>query len=150
MKVLLGLGNPLGRDDALGLRLAERFHAPGWLALPAQSVENALGLVEKIAPELLVIVDAAEMGLPPGSIRRLPLQWGQTMVGSTHGLPLGLLLALSGLKNVVLIGVEPKDRGLGEGVSPEVEEALENLAQILRQGQIHQIPKLIPNEEEEI
>ncbi len=148
-KVLLGVGNPLGRDDALGLRLAERLKGTDWVAIPAQSLENALGIVGKLAPDLLVVVDAAEMGLPPGSIRRLPLLQASTMLASTHGLPLPLLLALSGISQAVLIGVEPKERGLGEGLSPEVAEALDRLVQLLAAGRLTEIPELVPKKEEQ-
>jgi hydrogenase 3 maturation protease len=89
-KILLGLGNPVGRDDAVGLRVAEALREAEWLSIPAPALENVLGLVEKEKPEKLVIVDAAEMGLPPGTIRRLPLGKGAEMLGSTHGLPLSL------------------------------------------------------------
>lgn len=148
-KVLLGIGNSFGHDDALGFRLAERFQAPGWVAIPSLSVENAVGVVAKLRPEFLVVVDAAEMGLPPGSIRRLPLAHPSAMLGSTHGLPLPFLLSLSGVSNIVVIGVEPKDRGLGEGLSPEVEEALSRLTEILEAGRIGEIPELIPNEKDQ-
>lgn len=148
-KVLLGIGNPLGRDDALGFRLAERFHAPGWTSIPTQSVENVMGTIAKLKPDLLVVVDAAEMGLPPGSIRRLPLLPPSVMLGSTHGLPLPLLLSLSGVSQVVVIGVEPKDRGFGEGLSAEVEEALLRLSEILAASRIAEIPELFPNEQDQ-
>lgn len=150
IKVLLGIGNPLGRDDALGFRLAQRFQAQGWVAIPSPSGENAVGAVAKLKPELLVVVDAAEMGLPPGSIRRLPLAHPSTMLGSTHGLPLPLLLALSGVPEVVVIGVEPKDRGLGEGLSPEVEEAISRLTALLQAGRIAEIPELVPNKKDQV
>lgn len=148
-KVLLGLGNPLGRDDALGLRLAERFQAPGWTSIPGQSVENVIGMIAKVKPELLVVVDAAEMGLSPGSIRRLPLKHPSAMLGSTHGISLPLLLSLSGVSHVVMVGVEPKERGLGEGLSPEVEEALGRLSEILAADRLAEIPELVPNEEDQ-
>jgi len=141
-KILLGLGNPLGRDDALGLRVAEALRGTEWLSIPAISLENVLGMVEREKPEKLVIVDAAEMGLPPGTIRRLPLSQSVGMLGSTHGLPLPLLLSLSGIKDVILIGVEPKERGSGLGLSPEVEEAISHLISLLKADRIAEIPEL--------
>jgi hydrogenase 3 maturation protease len=141
-KVLLGLGNPLGRDDGVGLYVASKLHGTDWLAIPAQSLENVWGKVEKEKPEKLVIVDAAEMGLPPGTIRRLPLGKGAEMLGSTHGLPLSLLLSLVGVPEVVLIGIQPKEYGLGEGLSPEVHAAADSLIRLLRENREHEIPEL--------
>lgn len=141
-KILLGLGNPVGRDDAVGLWVAEALRGTEWLSIPAPALENVLGLVEKEKPEKLVIVDAAEMGLPPGTIRRLPLGKGAEMVGSTHGLPLPFLLSLVDVPEVVLIGIQPKEYGLGEGLSPEVQAAADSLIRLLRENREHEIPEL--------
>lgn len=142
-KVLLGLGNLLGRDDAVGFFVASAFRAPDWLTIPAPSLENVWGIVEKERPEKLVIVDAAQMGLPPGSIRRLPLKEGAEMVGSTHGLPLSLLLSLVRVKEIVLIGIQPKEYGVGEGLSPEVLAAADLLVRLLQENWEHEIPELV-------
>ncbi len=143
-KVLLGLGNPLGRDDAVGFYVASTFRAPDWVAIPAQNLENVWGIVEKEKPEKLVIVDAADMGLPPGSIRRLPLTEGAEMVGSTHGLPLSLFLSLAKVQEVVLIGIQPRDYGVGEGLSPEVQAAAHLLGQLLQENREQEISEFIP------
>lgn len=141
-KILIGLGNPFGRDDAVGLRVAQALEGSDWLSFPTQALENVLGAVEKENPEKVVIVDAAEMGLPPGTIRRLPLDTTEKMLGSTHGLPVSFLLSLVKAPKVVLIGIQPKEYGIGEGLSPEVAEAAQRLAQILRDGKEEEIPNL--------
>lgn len=145
-KVLLALGNRLGRDDALGMRVAEGLQGSDWQVITTTNIENALGLIGRIRPELLVVVDAASMGLPPGSIRRLPLFPSERMLGSTHGLPLSFLLSqIQGAAGeIVLIGVEPKELGFGGGLSPEVEEAARTLAELLREGRISAIPEIPP------
>jgi hydrogenase 3 maturation protease len=141
-KILLGLGNPVGRDDAVGLRVAEALREAEWLSIPASALENVLSLVEKEKPKKLVIVDAAEMGLPPGTIRRLPLGKGAEMLGSTHGLPLSFLLSLVDVPEVILIGIQPKEYGLGEGLSPEVQAAADSLIRLLRENREYEIPEL--------
>jgi hydrogenase 3 maturation protease len=122
--------------------VAEALRGAEWLSIPAPALENVLGLVEKEKPEKLVIVDAAEMGLPPGTIRRLPLGKGAEMLGSTHGLPLSFLLSLVHVPEVVLIGIQPKEYGLGEGLSPEVQAAVDSLTRLLRENREHEIPEL--------
>lgn len=141
-KVLLGLGNPLGRDDGVGFYVARALQGSEWLAIPTSTLENVWGMVEKAQPEKLLIVDAAEMGLPPGSVRRLPLQKGAEMVGSTHGLPLSFFLPLVRTKDIVLIGIQPKEYGVGEGLSPEVRAAADFLVRLLQEGNEGEIPEL--------
>lgn len=141
-KILIGLGNPLGQDDAVGLRVAEALRGTDWQTLATPALENVLGVVQDLAPEILVVVDAAEMGLPPGSVRRLPLRWYEKMLASTHGLPLPFLLSLLKAKEVVLIGIQPKDRGFGESLSPEVANAAGSLVQLLKENRVKEIPQL--------
>ena len=126
----------------MGLRVAEALRGTEWLSIPAPALENVWGLVEKEKPEKLVIVDAAEMGLPPGTIRRLPLKKGAEMLGSTHGLPLSFLLSVVHVPEVMLIGIQPKEYGLGEGLSPEVRAAAEALIHLLRENREHDISEL--------
>ena len=143
-KMLIGVGNPLGRDDGVGVYVARAMAGDsGWWAIPAGlALENALGLVERERPELLVIVDAADMGLPPGSFRRLPLERAEEMLGSSHALPLGFLAGIiqRAAREVVLIGVQPADLSLGDGLSPEVKKGAEELVALLRVGKLEEIP----------
>ena len=145
-RVLIGVGNPLGRDDGVGVYVAQALSgAPGWRVIPAGPfLENALGLVKRERPELLVIVDAANMGLPPGEFRRLPLESAPRMLGSTHGLPLDFLLGLlkDAAREVTLVGIQPRDLSLGQGLTPEVRKGADELISLLQEVAIETIPWL--------
>jgi len=145
-RVALGVGNPLSRDDGVGPQVAERLDgAEGWQAIDCgTSLENASGIVAREHPDLLVIIDAAEMGLPAGSIRRLPIDSSDRMLASTHGLPLEFVIDRLGstVGRVLLIGIEPEDTSFGEGLSSAVEEAADTLAEILRSGTLDRIRML--------
>ncbi len=134
----------MGRDDGVGVYVARAMAGDsGWWAIPAGlALENALGLVERERPELLVIVDAADMGLPPGSFRRLPLERAEEMLGSSHALPLGFLAGIiqRAAREVVLIGVQPADLSPGEGLSPKVKKAADDLISLLKSGKLELIP----------
>ena len=144
-KMLIGVGNPLGRDDGVGVYVAQLLQGePGWIAVPAgPALENALSLAERLRPELLVIVDAADMGLPPGSFRRLATESAPRMLGSTHALPLDFALKLvqEVAGEISLIGIQPHDLSLGEGLTPEVKEGAERLASLLRSGAWQEIAR---------
>jgi len=56
------------------------------------------------------------------------------MLGSTHGLPLSFLLSFVRVREVVLIGIQPKEYGIGEGLSPEVRAAADTLIRLLREN----------------
>jgi hydrogenase 3 maturation protease len=144
-KVVLGVGNRLSHDDGFGSLLAQRLRGTDWTAIDAgTALENITGEVRDLAPDLLVIVDAAQMGLPPGSVRRLPLEATDRMLASTHGLPLPFVIRLLGdaAKETVLIGVEPGDLSLGEGLSPSMDAAMEGLVKRFKAGELQAIPSL--------
>ncbi len=148
-RAVLGVGNPLRRDDGVGVEVAAGVRGTDWEVLTAGlSVENALGIVRRLAPDLLVVVDAAEMGLPPGSVRRLPLAAGEQMLGSTHGLPLPFLLSTvrGCVGEIVLIGIQPADRSLGEGLTHAACAAASEVVACLRNDDLKRILPLLSPE----
>jgi len=145
-RVLLGVGNHLSRDDGVGPAVARAMDGvDGWMTIDCGiALENASGIVAREEPDLLVIVDAAQMGLPPGSIRRLPIESTDRMLASTHGLPLSFVIERIGaaVQETVLIGIEPGDLTFGEGISEPVSKAADALAEILRGGDAERVPAL--------
>ena len=146
-RVLLGVGNRLSRDDGAGPVLAERLVGSDWLAIDCgTSLENVGGVVSREEPELLVIADAARMGLPPGEVRRLPRPSVDRLLATTHGLPLAFFLDRLGAAagEIVLLGIEPADLSFGEGLSADVSAAIERLIERLTSGPgaIESIPLL--------
>ena len=144
-RVLLGVGNRLSRDDGVGPEVASRLQgARDWVSVDCgPALENASGLVVRESPDLLVVVDAARMGLAPGSIRRVPLPARDRMLASTHGLPISFVWEriASAVGRTVLIGIEPGDLSFGEGLSPAVGAAADALVSRLRAGDVDGIPE---------
>ncbi len=143
--VLWGIGNPLGGDDGVGVHLAEVLgaHPPvGMNVVSCETVpENYLAPLQRHLPELLLVVDAADMGLPPGSCRRMEAQDLISVSWGTHGSSLPHLLAPLDLA-VIFIGIQPLVRTLGTELSPPVAAAAHRLATILRCGNWDHIPSL--------
>jgi len=147
--VVLGLGSPLRRDDFVGVAvvrelrrlLAERARsgdeAAGRVLLleGGSAPENVLGLVARAEPSHVLIIDAADLGREPGSAALIrPEEAGSSHLPSTHTLPLRFLcsyLASLTRARLLVLGVQPKDLGFGEGLSPEVAEAARHLAELL-------------------
>jgi len=133
--VLWGVGNPLGRDDGAGVRLAEALISDpprGIEVVVCETVpENYLAPLRRRPPERLLVVDAADMGLRPGAIRRLEAEDILSVSWGTHGTPLPRLLSPLGLR-VTFIGVQPLDRSLGTTLSPPVATAVSCLERIVR------------------
>jgi hydrogenase 3 maturation protease len=139
MNLLLGIGNPRHGDDALGPVFARAFRHPDWRCLNAATApENFTGLVRRLHPHLLVLLDAADMGQPPGTLRRIDPDFIASGDFGTHAGSLGQLAAyLSDCAGrVVILGIQPASTTPGARLSPTVRATLKQLAAVLAAGQL--------------
>lgn len=141
---ILGVGAELCHDDAAGLYLIERLSAR--IGIPVGVVqerlllisggpapENFSGLIREFRPDLLVVVDAAFLELPAGSIQLLPEEKAAGLSFSTHMLPLPMLISYLRLTcgcQTCLVGIQPASTEQGIGMSPRVAEGAELLAEL--------------------
>jgi hydrogenase 3 maturation protease len=164
-ELILGIGNNLKGDDGVGPyvvgRLNDRLCSPAATPDGAAAAgagmerfaidcgmvpENSGSVVRQHGPHRVLLVDAAEMGLPPGSARAIPPEKAGLMCVSTHRMPLSLFVSY--LKefcpNVVLIGIQPERIELGAAMSREVIEAADRLAALIAEGRLSEI-RLLEN-----
>jgi hydrogenase 3 maturation protease len=98
----------------------------------AHAPENCTGAIRRLAPDLVILVDAAEMGDPPGTIRWIDWRDAGGLRASTHTLSLYMMakyLAADLACDVGLIGIQPQDTALGAPVSSVVRRAARAAAQ---------------------
>ena len=135
---LIGVGNPLRSDDAAGVLVArglENRATDRLLVIEAcQAPENRTGELRRFAPDLVLIVDAAEMGESPGTIRWIPEERIDGMSASTHSLPLSMLAHYLKLELnciVMFLGIQPASNDVGERVSEDVLQAVSEIVEAL-------------------
>ncbi len=136
--LVLGLGNPILRDDSVGLRVAERLKS--LLADRAgvtvdEDYWGGLRLMERmVGYDRAIVIDAMAPEGEPGKIRLLgPDSLPTQRSASAHdvGLPTALRLGreagahLPAAEDILLIGIEAADvLNFGEKCTPEVEAAV--------------------------
>lgn len=134
--LVLGLGNLLLGDDGVGLRLLDQL-AAGDCSEDVEFIDGGtqglalLGYLED--RELVVVLDAIQLGDPPGTIHVVncaEIERMQAMRSSTSHESNALeLLAYARLlgwqpRHLVLVGIEPESTRTGIGLSASVEAAL--------------------------
>lgn len=160
--IVLGIGNRLGGDDAAGTLVVDILN-PALKALSAgRDKANALPCAEITAidagtapesytsvirrqqPDLLILVDAADMGLPPGALRTIPPERIGTLSFSTHSMPLSMFISyVKGLcGKVLLVGVQPARTEIGTVISGAVRTSVNKLAEAILEGRVTEIPPL--------
>lgn len=135
---ILGVGNTLRGDDALGPEFISRLRGklPKNVKLIDGGVapENFIGHIRQFKPTHVLLIDAASFGGKPGEMRLISPEHISGVALSTHSIPLHILADLIGRcvgAKVMLLGVEPKSLNLGENLSPEVRESVELGSKIL-------------------
>jgi hydrogenase 3 maturation protease len=126
---IVGVGHELRGDDAAGPVVARALtpmaRAHDWLLVieAGPAPENCTGALRRFCPDLVILIDTAQMELEPSSVRWL--SWKDTcgISASTHGLPLHLVACY--LHNelgceVALIGIQPASTDFGATLSPVV------------------------------
>lgn len=153
--LVLGIGNRLGGDDAAGSRvvdiLNQRRH--GAKACPGSELtaidagtapESYTSVIRQHRPDLLILVDAADMGLPPGALRIITPDKISIPSFSTHRMPLSAFISYvkEFCGEVLLVGVQPRQAETGSRLSKAVRESVSNLAEVIMEGRIGGIPLL--------
>jgi len=144
----MGVGNDIRGDDAVGELVAREFDNDEWKTVDCGSVpENHIIMVEEKEYDTVVIVDAANMELEPGEIRIVSRESLNVFTMSTHALPLSLVIDYleERVKEVYLIGIQPKDMRLKEGMTTELHEAKDKILNLLNSGEWRNIQKLEKN-----
>ena len=134
---VVGVGNVLKGDDGAGPALVALLASRGarFPYVDASMVpENYGGWVVKQGLNAVVFVDAVDFGGAPGEWRVIPFGDLMHSASSTHRLSLHFLiryLTEQWKGEPLLVGVQPKSLKLDDGLSPEVEAGVRELAEAL-------------------
>ena len=136
--VILGIGNTLLADEGAGIHVIDRLRAEGGLDDGVDLVDGgtlSFFLARTIEDaDKLIVVDAAEMGVSPGSVRvyegeQMDAFLGSNRKRSVHEVGLIDLMAMAALagrlpERRALIGIQPKSVDWSVVPSAPVAEAI--------------------------
>ena len=139
---IVGLGNRMRGDDAIGLIVAERLRSR--VNRHTEVLEAEMAGVELLewftAARAVFVIDAVHSGAPPGTVHRCDASTGPIspvyVPHSSHALTgtdalelartLGLLPPM-----VIVFGIEVGDTGMGRPLSREVDQAIEQVVELI-------------------
>ena len=160
-ELILGIGNVLKGDDGIGVYVVEKINeylseisgseqvkATGDWKITAIDCnitpENYTSVIRKYNPGRLILVDAADMGLTPGSHRLIPPGKIGLMCISTHNMPLSLFVSYVGgyCGDIVLIGIQPERIDFGAALSGVVQKGGDEVARLIVERRLGEIETL--------
>jgi hydrogenase maturation protease len=137
--LVLGLGNVLWADDGFGVRAVEtlqrRYRFPDHVTVMDGGTQGFCLLRHVQAADILVVFDAVDCGLAPGSLKQIEGDEVPKLLGarktSLHQAGFDEVLALAGMLgdhpgHLLLIGVQPVElEDFGGGLRPAVQRQIE-------------------------
>lgn len=133
---IVGIGHEVRGDDAAGLIVARKLrrmlaHRAHILVVEGgHAPENSTGPLRRFAPDLVLMIDAAQLDAPPGTVRLLP--WEQTtgLSASSHTLPPYMVARYITMElgcEVALLGIQPCHTTLLVGLSPKIKTTVDDI-----------------------
>ncbi len=141
--LVIGLGNVLMRDEGIGVRATEELESRYELPDDIEVIDGGTSGTELLEPmrgiEHLIVADAVNTGAPVGTLARIAGEqvpaFFQTKI-SNHQLGLSDLLAVLSVTNqapktVTIVGMVPYVLENELGLSPEAEQRMEEMIDML-------------------
>jgi len=138
---VLGVGSPLRSDDGAGMLVIQKLEeslpsCPDLLLCGGETApENFTGKIKSFQPDLLIVVDACDVGLAPGSVVEIPPEKVGGPTFCSHMLPvkvmINYLIHETGT-DVILLGLQYKSLLFDGPVSQEMTQAVDHLCGMLQ------------------
>jgi len=132
--VFIGIGNPLRRDDNIGVKIIEGLEGNvphSVLLIKSETVpENFLEPIIQFKPTHILLIDAALLDTKPGSIKLMHSLPVSRLPISTHTLPLQIFCEyLTRIINtkIALLLIQPEDTSFGEGLTQRLDAVRKKL-----------------------
>ena len=141
-KLFVGIGNVLKSDDGTGVYISRKIEVRDNISslTVETSIENYIGKINSINPDILILVDCVDLNLTPGSFKILTLNQIQDITFNTHNISLRRLSDFFRMQ-VYILGIQPEKVEFGENISYLVKSVANRIVkQINKQEVCHGCP----------
>lgn len=130
--LFVGIGNVLKKDDGVGVYISRKIKNTKWITtITAEvSIENYIGKINSLNPDILVIIDCVDMKMAPGSYKLLPVDSIRDLTFNTHNISLSRLAEFFPMP-VFILGIQPENVGFGENISYLVKNKADKLINLI-------------------
>ncbi len=135
-----GVGNVLRQDDGAGVYICERIKQTGQIQaiVVGQSIENYIGKIRKMNPDILVVIDCVDFNKSPGEAFIIPLEDLLDYTSNTHNISFKTLSQFFDMP-VEVLGIQPLSMGYGEYLSPVIQQTADELISMINRDEEKQL-----------
>jgi hydrogenase 3 maturation protease len=137
---IVGIGNEFNGDDAAGVWVARALQKREYAADAGRVLvteaghapENIAGELRRFQPQVVILIDAMQMDLPPGEIAWIPWEITTGMSTPSQNLPLSMMARYLTLEfgcTVHLLGIQPDQNDAYTSMSQATQAAVDELIQ---------------------
>jgi hydrogenase 3 maturation protease len=133
-----GIGNLLKMDDGVGVYISRKIINRGSLSsLTVEvSIENYIGKINSLNPDILVLIDCVEMKSAVGTFKLLSLNEIQDLTFNTHNISLRRLTDFFRMP-VFILGIQPEKIDFGEDISYLVRNVADKIIEFINKQEVH-------------
>jgi len=130
--LFVGIGNLLKKDDGAGVYISSGItrKANREVLTVEVSLENYIGKINSIDPDILVLIDCVEMGFAPGTYKLMSVSKIEDSTFNTHNISLRRISEFFTMP-VYLLGIQPEKIDFGENMSYIVKEEADKIINII-------------------
>ena len=116
--LFVGIGNLFKTDDGVGVYISRKIKNKGnRSSLTVETgIENYIGKINSLTPEILVLIDCVELKSAPGTFKLLELSQIQDLTFNTHNISLRRLSEFFEMP-VFILAIQPENVDFGENIS---------------------------------
>ena len=120
--LIVGTGNALRKDDGIGIYIGKQLKEQSeYKVLIAENgLENHTGVINRLQPDKLLIIDAVNLNTEPGSFELLPLSEIKDFTGNTHTISFTKLAEMLIVSEIYILGIQPADLSIGTDITEKV------------------------------
>lgn len=136
-KLFVGIGNLLKMDDGAGVYISEKIKQRGTIqSLTVEtSIENYIGKINSIGPDILILIDCVDMKQTPGTYKLLKLYEIQDLTFNTHNISLKRLGEFFTME-VFILGIQPEKIDFGEKISYLVKNVANRIIKLINKQEV--------------
>ncbi len=133
--LFVGIGNVLKHDDGVGIYICDQIiEKPPIQKLSVElSIENYIGKINAIKPDVLVLIDSVLLGKQAGYADLIPVEQLIDRTSHTHNISLNKIGKLFHMP-VEMLGIEPSKISFGEGLTPVVKNTADEIISYINKG----------------
>lgn len=128
----MGIGNVLKSDDGAGVYISNNIiKRDNISSLTVEvSIENYIGKINSLNPDILVLIDCVDMGTNAGTFKLLDLSQINDLTFNTHNISLSRLSDFFRMP-VYIVAIQPEKIDFGENISYLVKDIADSIINLI-------------------